>query len=280
MLSSAQKNSVSALIRDVGKNCIAKYFRNLKQEHISFKTSPSDPVSIADKEAEELLKTGLLQILPGSVFLGEESFALDASLLDHLALTDTYVWVVDPIDGTQSFVTGKEGFGTMIALLHNGELLSSWMYDVCEKRLVECHRGAGVTINDEALPPAAPADVLRGMVGWKIFKHPSVEKLNTPSAGYSLIPARYPSIVAYTKLLQGELDFLVYKMTYPWDHLPGMLMVRDIGGACIRWSGEPFQPADRDAGLIVARTPGIAERIRMDIADQLSQYSEVKKLGT
>ncbi len=64
MLSSSQRQAVEALVRDVGINCILPYFRNLKEGDVKFKSSPTDPVSIADEESERLLKQGLLEILP------------------------------------------------------------------------------------------------------------------------------------------------------------------------------------------------------------------------
>ena len=72
----------------------------------------SSPVTIADREAERAIRDILAAERPGDGIIGEEHGAerSDAPL----------VWVVDPIDGTKAFVTGRPTFGTLIALLHNG----------------------------------------------------------------------------------------------------------------------------------------------------------------
>lgn len=274
MLNPQQRDAVELLIRDVGINCIAPYFRNLQDGDVSFKSSPNDPVSIADKQAEDLLHQGLKQILPDSVFIGEETYTVDPSIIRHLTARDTHVWVTDPIDGTQNFVNGREGFGPMVALLFNGEVIASWMYDVCAKTMLSAHLGEGVSLDGTLLPALSTATrPWRGTVGWKIFNSPDIQSLKE-SGTYNLLPALDPSIIAYGKLVRGEQDFIVYKRTACWDHLPGVAMARELGLVATRWSGEEFEVTDLDAGLIVARTPEIANQVRMDIAAQLSQYQD------
>lgn len=70
------------------------------------------PVTIADREAEAAIRALLKREVPDHGILGEEhgSEHLDAE----------HVWVIDPIDGTKSFITGRPIFGTLIALFHRG----------------------------------------------------------------------------------------------------------------------------------------------------------------
>ena len=69
------------------------------------------PVTIADKKAEEEIRKLISMNYPGHGIYGEE---MGGSGLDA-----EYVWVIDPIDGTKSFIAGRPIFGTLIALLHN-----------------------------------------------------------------------------------------------------------------------------------------------------------------
>jgi histidinol phosphatase-like enzyme (inositol monophosphatase family) len=75
--------------------------------------SDASPVTVADRDAEAAIRSLLASEVPGHGVLGEEhgSDNLDAE----------HVWVIDPIDGTKSFITGRPIFGTLIALLHRGE---------------------------------------------------------------------------------------------------------------------------------------------------------------
>lgn len=70
------------------------------------------PVTIADREAERVMRELLLREVPEHGIIGEE----------HGRERDDaeYVWVLDPIDGTKAFITGKPTFTTLIALLHRG----------------------------------------------------------------------------------------------------------------------------------------------------------------
>ncbi|MEJ2051587.1 MAG: histidinol-phosphatase, partial [Calditrichota bacterium] len=89
---------------------ILQYYR--KEISISTKSDDS-PVTIADKMAEEKMRELIIEQYPDHGILGEElgSYKPDAE----------YQWILDPIDGTRSFICGTPLFGTLIALLKNGE---------------------------------------------------------------------------------------------------------------------------------------------------------------
>ena len=71
-----------------------------------------DPVTAADREAEQVIRGLLHEVHPDHGIIGEE-FGSDRANADH-------VWVIDPIDGTRSFMAGQPVWGTLIALLHHG----------------------------------------------------------------------------------------------------------------------------------------------------------------
>ena len=73
----------------------------------------ASPVTAADRGAEELLRALIARKFPAHGVVGEE-FGEDRPAAE-------FVWVLDPIDGTQSFISGVPLFGTLIALLHRGE---------------------------------------------------------------------------------------------------------------------------------------------------------------
>jgi fructose-1,6-bisphosphatase/inositol monophosphatase family enzyme len=69
--------------------------------------------------------------------------------------------------------------------------------------------------------------------------------------------------VDYPKLIEGEVDYLLYGHTNPWDHLPGTLMLREAGGAAAHRSGVPYDARSTDLGLVVAADPATLERARV-----------------
>jgi myo-inositol-1(or 4)-monophosphatase len=103
------KKFCKSLTKVSGVN-IKKYFRN----NFSIETKSDDsPVTIADKSTEEKLREIIMKEYPDHGILGEE-FGL------HNEKSE-YQWVLDPIDGTKSFICGTVTFGTLIALLKNGD---------------------------------------------------------------------------------------------------------------------------------------------------------------
>ncbi|KAF9619217.1 hypothetical protein IFM89_005771 [Coptis chinensis] len=99
-------------VADAAGEVIRKYFRKsfeiLDKEDLS-------PVTIADRAAEEAMVSIILENFPSHAIFGEENgWKCEEK-------TAEYVWVLDPIDGTKSFITGKPLFGTLIALLHKGK---------------------------------------------------------------------------------------------------------------------------------------------------------------
>ncbi len=89
---------------------IKSYFR--KQISIDSKHD-STPVTVADKKAEDLMRNEIMKQYPEHGILGEE-FGIHNNDAE-------FQWVLDPIDGTKSFICGSVTFGTLIALVKNGQ---------------------------------------------------------------------------------------------------------------------------------------------------------------
>nr|XP_010940123.1 bifunctional phosphatase IMPL2, chloroplastic isoform X4 [Elaeis guineensis] len=110
---------VANKVADAAGEVLRKYFRQsfeiLDKEDLS-------PVTIADRDAEESMVSILLENFPSHAIFGEEN-----GWRCKEKWTD-YVWVLDPIDGTKSFITGKPLFGTLIALLHKGKPVKVPLY--------------------------------------------------------------------------------------------------------------------------------------------------------
>ena len=101
------KNFCKHLSEESGR-IIKEYFRS----GIKVETKGDEsPVTIADKKAEEVMRKLIEKEYPGHGIIGEE-FGLTNE-------DSEYKWILDPIDGTKSFVTGTITFGTLIALTKN-----------------------------------------------------------------------------------------------------------------------------------------------------------------
>ena len=90
---------------------ILKLFR--KKDLVVESKSDLSPVTLADRNAEEILRAKITRNFPGHGIIGEE-FGEENSSAE-------WVWTIDPIDGTRSFIRGLPLFATLIALLHKGK---------------------------------------------------------------------------------------------------------------------------------------------------------------
>ena len=94
---------------DAVRGIVCPYFR---QRLAVDAKADSSPVTIADREAETAMRKMIIEAFPEHGIRGEEFGVYQPEA--------EWVWVLDPIDGTKSFISGSLAFGTQIALLHNG----------------------------------------------------------------------------------------------------------------------------------------------------------------
>ena len=136
-------DAVGEILRLTAAKAVMPRFKMLQPGESEVKAA-GEPVTVADREAEEMIAQGLLDLRPSSRVIGEEACAADPSLLDDLG-EDT-VWIVDPIDGIANFVDGRTPFAMKVALLKYGEMVGSWILDPLSDRLAVAERGGGAWI--------------------------------------------------------------------------------------------------------------------------------------
>ena len=97
----------------ISRPIITKWFRN---DPTTETKADSSPVTIADREVEAALRAEIKQKFPADKITGEE-FGSDNRV--DIDTRSPYSWIIDPIDGTKAFISGKPTFGTLVGLLHN-----------------------------------------------------------------------------------------------------------------------------------------------------------------
>ncbi len=246
-------DTVTGILREAAETAIVPRFRALAEGEVSEK-SPGELVTVADREAEELISRRLREVVDAPV-VGEEAAAADPGLLDALRLAPT-AWLVDPLDGTANFVAGRPEYAVMAALVRGGETVAAWVLRPADGRAYVAERGSGawrdgVRVRREPAP--AGAAELRGaaLTG---FLDPAARAHVDASAPHfaRLGPGTRCAGVDYPRLLDGEQDFVLYQRTLPWDHAPGTLLLTEAGGTALRPDGTDYRPADAGAGLLNA----------------------------
>ena len=227
--------AVLLVLKQASEAIILPRYKRLSDTDISTKTSATDFVTVADKEAEENIIPKLLKMLPGSRCIGEESFA--EGRCDITALDTDYIWTVDPIDGTRNFVAGSEHFCCMVSLIKRGQPLRSWIYRPLIGDAVVATKNEGVrhylpTGNILVCKPRhreKELPLLQGTLnamGFDLSIREQVRnKLRNLNGRFHLGSA---GIDAFYIAL-GQSDYLMHSKLTPWDSVPVELTCRELG---------------------------------------------------
>lgn len=218
-------------LAEAARPVIHKYFRT----PVAVDDKPDDsPVTIADREAEAAMRAIIAETYPQHGILGEEHgrHNVDAE----------WVWVLDPIDGTKAFITGKPSFGTLIALAHRGRpVLGIIDQAILGERWLGAD-GHPTTLNGA---PArvrecdALAKAYAYTTGPEFFDSATLPAWNRIAA--SVKQPRYGcDCYAYALLASGFVDLVVEAGLKPYDYSALVPVITNAGGTVTDWNGAPL----------------------------------------
>ena len=266
MISFAELAEVEKIIRSVNEKAVLPRFRSLNDSDVAMK-GPMDPVTVADRQAEDLLREHLTAFLPGSVVVGEEAVSEDPTVLE--ALTGSApVWIVDPIDGTRNFIAGSGRFSTLVALAVGGALEASWSYAPVLGRIGTALAGYGAQVDGIPAHVAPASDAATAglpittshPVWWPLGYGRGVDAMRAAD-----LDVRYFDAcgIEYLDLANGTRSAMVLTWEHCWDHAAGLLLVAEAGGHVAALDGSPVRLAGGNALPFVASTDqGTTDRIR------------------
>lgn len=135
---------VAIFIAEIADSVILPHYNNLGKDDINHKIG-DEPVTIADKAAENALSKCHLDLLPWANVVGKEEFFANQGLLSRFS-GESPVRIVDPIGGTRNFVAGNPTFGVIVALAEQNQTLAGWLYDPFSKQAIVEERGSGANL--------------------------------------------------------------------------------------------------------------------------------------
>ncbi|HEU5077703.1 MAG TPA: histidinol-phosphatase [Opitutaceae bacterium] len=215
----------------------------------------ASPVTVADRGAEELLRKLIAQRFPEHGVIGEEHG-------NHRADAE-FVWVLDPIDGTKSFMSACPLFGTLIALMHRGQPILGAIHQpilrqlmIGDGRTTELN-GQRVRIR-ESTTKLADATLLTSDT-LNLGKYQNAAASDRLTRAVKLYRT-WGDCYGYLLLASGWADIMIDPIMNPWDIAALVPIVRGAGGVITDWRGQ--DPVNADS--IVAATPALhAEVIRV-----------------
>lgn len=195
------------------------------------------PVTAADEAAEAVIRERITRDWPGHGFLGEESGA-------H-AQDAEFLWLVDPIDGTKSFVRGMPVFSTQIALMHEGELVLGVSCAPCWPGggdLVHAVRGGGAWRNGQRLRVADTDRLERctlstGNLG-RLAASPAWPRFGALVGRLHRLRG-YGDFLHYHWLADGRIDAVLESDVNILDIAALSVIVREAGGVFTDLCGRP-----------------------------------------
>lgn len=213
-----------------GGEVALKYFNsaNLKVET----KEDSSPVTIADRETEARIVEVLRAAFPDHGFLGEEHGEQGGS---------GPRWIIDPIDGTKSFIRGIPYFASLIALEEDGEITTGVIYAPAVDDLLWAQRGQGAHDRNGPLRVSKVASLADSML---LFGGPGFFKRHGYwSAFEQLVDASsrqrgYGDYFGYTFVARGQAEAVLELDLKPWDMAAIAIVIEEAGGRFTNFSGE------------------------------------------
>src|SRR5580698_3209325 len=211
--------------------------------------SDATPVTIADREAEQAIRAVLAPALPGAAIYGEE-FGLDGD-------RDGLLWLVDPLDGTKSFVRRTPFFSTQIALMHRGELVLGVSSAPIYGETMWASVGGGTWFNGERVHVAQTSDMAQTSISMGNIKTLTGDA-RWQSLGAMIRDSNrirgYGDFCHYHLLARGGLDLVIESDVNILDIAALAVIVREAGGTFTDLEGKPLTLETRS---VLAGTPAI-----------------------
>lgn len=214
---------------------------------LEFKTDES-PVTQADKAVETDVRSYLAEHFPKDGIFGEEQ--------GFVGQNRERIWVIDPIDGTRSFLSGHPLFGFLLCQLIKGVPEVGM---ICMPALGECligERGHGATLNGTAVTVSKATNLSKSVLfvneGDKIYgDHPALfDRLmnsgQTRRFGYDCYP--------HALLAMGHVDAVIDYDLQPYDYLSLAVVIEAAGGVITDWDGKALALGS-DGRVVSAATP-------------------------
>lgn len=239
--------SFACTLADASLPIALRYFR----QPLAVETKgDGSPVTRADREIEALLRELIVARYPQHGIFGEEE--------EPVALQGQYVWVVDPIDGTKSFISGMPTFGTLLAFMDNGRSRIGVIdMPALNERWLGV-RGKPTTLNGVACRTRRNRRLAEATIYATTPDTFNKEELVQFDRVSRAAAMRHfgGDCYAYALLASGSIDVVIEAGLKPFDFLSLVPVIEGAGGIVTDWQGQELG-LNSDGRVVAAATPAL-----------------------
>jgi myo-inositol-1(or 4)-monophosphatase len=190
------------------------------------------PVTEADIAADATLREQLTAFAPDYEWLSEESAEIDGKP------THRRRWVVDPIDGTRSFMKGQTDWSVSAALVEDGRPIAAALYAPATGELFSAAIGQGATLNGKKISALEKGALEAARIAGPRF---TLERLASDGIVFDAVPRIHSLALRFARVASGEIDLAIAsENSRDWDLAAADLLVHEAGGLLSGIDGKPI----------------------------------------
>ncbi|HYF65783.1 MAG TPA: inositol monophosphatase family protein [Herpetosiphonaceae bacterium] len=191
----------------------------------------STPVTLADQEAEQVIRERIARSFPSHAIIGEEG--------GETAGDAAYRWIIDPIDGTKTFIHGVPFYGVLVGVEVAGQAAVGAVYLPAFDEMLAAADGLGCRWNGRearvsTVADLAEATLLVTSVTGAMERSDAYERL----AARTRLQRTWGDCYGYVLVATGRAEIMLDPAMNPWDCAPLLPILREAGGHFTTWDGE------------------------------------------
>ena len=216
------------LARLTGDTALKHYRRGLDV----ITKSDGSPVTIADRNAETAAREWISRKFPRDGILGEEHGAVNPDA--------TRRWIIDPIDGTKSFVRGVPLWGTLVAVAEGEDVIAGAIYCSAVDEMVCAEKGQGCFLNGartKVSTTSALAEAVALTTDENLQRSPEKQAAWRQLSARVLMTRGWGDCYGYMLIATGRADIMADGAMSAWDSAALFPVIEEAGGVFTDWSG-------------------------------------------
>ena len=214
---------------------------------IQIKDEFGDVVTEVDHMAEEIIIKQILDAFPNHLIHSEEAGSIGSA--------SEWLWLIDPLDGTNNFAIGLPVFSISITLMYKRDPVLGVIYEPMTDRLFVSVIGEGAFCNNELMSVKSRSHLFKGNIGWiqghKVQNDSKAVRLRHHiDLSFKRMMRLWAPTLQWCMLAKGDIDGIILYNSEGDDLYSGILMVKEAGGIVVDFEGNPFTGMNEEPYLI------------------------------